>query len=43
VNWFNLAVEAGLMDEKWLAELKAEGNEMLSMVVSSTKTGRPRK
>ena len=36
-------VEAGLMDEKRLIELKNEANEIISMVVASIKTARSRK
>ena len=43
IYWMELVVEAGLMDEKRLADLKAEANEILSMVVSSIKTARPPK
>jgi len=38
-----LVVEVGLIDEKRVTALKEEANELLSMVVSSIKTARPRK
>lgn len=37
-----LVVEAGLMEEKRVSDLKKEAVEILSMVVSSIKTARPR-
>ncbi len=43
IYWMELIVEAGLMDEKRLNELKNEANEILSMVVASIKTARSRK
>lgn len=43
VYWIELLVEAGLMDEKRVAELRTEANEILSMVVASIKTARRRK
>ena len=43
IYWMELVVEAGLMDEKRLIELKNEANEILSMVVASIKTARSRK
>ncbi|HBL23380.1 MAG TPA: four helix bundle protein [Deltaproteobacteria bacterium] len=43
IYWMELIVEAGLMDEKRLVELKNEANEILSMVVASIKTARSRK
>ena len=43
IYWMELIVEAGLMDEKRLIELKNEANEILSMVVASIKTARSRK
>ncbi len=41
--WMELIVEAGLMEEKLLIDLKNEANEILSMVVASIKTARSRK
>jgi four helix bundle protein len=41
--WMELLVEAGLMDENRVADLKVEANEILSMVVASIKTTRRRK
>jgi len=43
IYWMELIVEAGLMDEKRLIDLKNEANEILSMVVASIKTARSRK
>ena len=43
IYWMEILVEAGLMDEKHVNELKSEANEILSMVVSSIKTARRRK
>ena len=43
IYWMELVVEAGLMDEKRVSNLKNEANEILSMVVSSVKTARPQK
>ena len=43
IYWMELIVEAGLMDEKRLAELKNEAIEILSMVVASIKTARSKK
>jgi len=43
IYWVELLVEAGLMDEQRVADLTAEANEILSMVVASIKTARPRK
>jgi len=43
IYWLELLVEAGLMDDHRLADLKAEADEILSMVVASIKTARPRK
>ncbi len=43
IYWMELIVQAGLMDEKRLIELKTEANEILSMVVASIKTARSRK
>ncbi len=40
VYWMELIVEAGLVDESRVADLKKEANEILSMVVSSIKTAR---
>ena len=36
-------VEAGLMEEKRVVDLKNEANEILSMVVASIKTARSKK
>jgi len=41
--WMELIVEAGLMEEKLLIDLKNEANEILSMVIASIKTARSRK
>lgn len=41
--WMELIIEAGLMEEKLLLDLKNEANEILSMVVASIKTARSRK
>lgn len=41
--WMELIVEAGLMEEMLLLDLKNEANEILSMVVASIKTARSRK
>jgi four helix bundle protein len=41
--WMELIVEADLMKADRIAELKAEANEFLSMVVASIKTARSRK
>jgi len=41
--WMELIVEAGLMEEKLLIDLKSEANEILSMVIASIKTARSRK
>lgn len=38
--WMELLVEAGIVDQKRLADLMTEGNEILSMVVSSITTSR---
>lgn len=43
IYWMELVVEAGLMDEKRLADLKKEAVEILSTVVGSIKTARPRR
>ena len=43
IYWVELLVEAGVMDEQRVADLKAKANEILSMVVASIKTARPRK
>ena len=43
IYWMELIVEAGLMDEKRLIDLKNEANEILSMVVASIKTARSHK
>jgi four helix bundle protein len=41
--WMELIIEAGLMEEKLLIDLKSEANEILSMVIASIKTARSRK
>lgn len=41
--WMELIVEAGLMEEKLLIDLKNEANEILSMVIASIKTARSHK
>ena len=41
--WMELIVEAGLMEEKLLMDLKNEANEILSMIVASIKTAHSRK
>ena len=43
IYWMELIVEAGLMDERRVTDLKEEANEISSMVVSSIKTARPPK
>ena len=43
IYWMELLVEADLMDESRVADLKREAVEILSMVVSSIKTARSRK
>jgi len=43
IYWMELLVEAGLMDEQQVADLKTEANEIVSMVVASIKTARSRK
>jgi four helix bundle protein len=43
IYWMELLVEAGLMDEERVADLKTEANEIVSMVVASIKTARRRK
>lgn len=40
IYWLELIVEAGLMEDKRVAELKQEAEETLSMVVASIKTAR---
>lgn len=41
--WIELLVEAGLVKETQVTDLKTEANEILSMVVASIKTARSRK
>jgi four helix bundle protein len=41
--WLELVVEAGFMDEKRVADLLNEANEILSMTVASIKTARSHK
>lgn len=43
IYWMELIVEAELMDEKRLVDLKNEAIEIVSMVVASIKTARSRK
>jgi four helix bundle protein len=43
IYWMELLIEAGLIKEKRIADLKAEANEILSMVIASIKTARARK
>ncbi len=43
IYWMELIVEAGLMPENRVADLRKEANEILSMVVASLKTARARK
>ena len=43
IYWMELLVEAGLIKEKRIANLKAEADEILSMVIASIKTARARK
>ncbi len=40
MDWMELIVEAWLMEEKLLIDLKNEANEVLSMVLASIKTAR---
>lgn len=40
VYWMELIVEAGVMEEKRVADLRSEANEILSMVIASIKTAR---
>ena len=42
IYWMELIVEAGLMDENRVTDLKKEANEILAMVISSIKTARSR-
>ena len=41
--WFDLLVESGLVPQHGLADLVAEGNEILAMTVASIKTAKARK
>ena len=41
--WMDLIVDAGLMPENRIADLRKEANEILSMIVASLKTARSRK
>ena len=43
IYWMELIVESGMLDEKHIADLRAEANEILSMGVASIKTARSRK
>lgn len=40
--WMELIVEAGLMEQKLVADLYSEADEILAMVVASIKTARKR-
>ncbi len=42
IYWMELIVEAGLMEDKRVTDLRKDANEILSMVVSSIKTARSR-
>jgi four helix bundle protein len=42
VYWLELLIEAGIIDEARVTELLAEANEVLSIVVASIKTARPK-
>ena len=41
--WMELLIEAGIMEQARLTELVNEGDEILSIIVSSIKTARKRK
>ena len=41
--WFDLLVESGLVPQHRLADLVAEGNEILAMTVASIRTAKTRK
>ena len=41
--WMELLIESGLVERECLADLMAEGNEILAMVVSSIRTARARR
>jgi len=41
--WMELLIESGLAERECLADLMAEGNEILAMVVSSIRTARVRR
>ena len=41
--WMGLLIESGLVDDKPVADLLGEANEILSIVVASIKTARTRK
>jgi four helix bundle protein len=43
IYWMELIVEAELMEEKRVSDLRKEANEILAMVVASIKTTRSRK
>ncbi|RQV96774.1 four helix bundle protein [bacterium] len=43
IYWMELIVDAGLMPENRVADLRNEANEILSMVIASIKTARARK
>ena len=40
--WMDLLIEAGLVEERLLANLKKEADELLSIVIASIKTARKR-
>jgi four helix bundle protein len=40
--WFELLAESGLVAEEKLASLRAEGNELLSILIASAKTAKGR-
>jgi len=41
--WFDLLVESGLLTREQAADLQAEGNELLAMIVASIKTAKSRR
>ena len=41
--WFELLIESGLVPEQRLADLVAEGNQLVAMTVASIKTARNQK
>ena len=40
IYWMEILIEAGIVREPLLADLRAEANEILSMIVASLKTAR---